>query len=568
MMDCIGWTPLLRRGWALAQPCQLIQSSYKSVLQLTTQHKQPPKMSFSILEDVRGTHQELDRLTSYLTSLLLPGPPRGSHREKLVQAHRAKYLSDLITLRAGNLLESYADRDQERALEIEKLSQTNAGDLNEFYSRLGSLNEFHRKYPNHHLNSDLSATFDWSGLEGEVIDGRDFIDRMFTGEELLGRYLDLHILHDTYNNLTSTSNLASKRLPYISYIDTFDQFNNIPRTTKSRPEYITYLKDLRDYLESFHRRTHPLYDLDADLNNLYEEFEEKWASGELSGWTYEEAETSEGIWCEACTKLYSKQTVYDAHLKSKRHLKAIEKLKGGTGSGETSSGEAPSAQNLKELRRAKDRPIAFLEQEIGLLGKLLESFRVDTKANVERRAALTDKERQQEIEEYEEREAKERLEAERQAELAAHGDGTGGAAGGETAGDDEEDDEARIYNPLKLPLGWDGKPIPYWLYKLHGLGVEYKCEICSDFVYMGRKNFERHFQESRHAFGMRALGLPNTKHFHEITRIEDAFALAEKLKSEGRAEIFRDETMEELEDDEGNVYNRKTYEDLQRQGLL
>lgn len=39
-----------------------------------------------------------------------------------------------------------------------------------------------------------------------------------------------------------------------------------------------------------------------------------------------------------------------------------------------------------------------------------------------------------------------------------------------------------------------------------------------------RKNFERHFQESRHAFGMRALGLPNTKHFHEITRIEDAIA--------------------------------------------
>jgi len=39
---------------------------------------------------------------------------------------------------------------------------------------------------------------------------------------------------------------------------------------------------------------------------------------------------------------------------------------------------------------------------------------------------------------------------------------------------------------LKLPMGWDGKPIPYWLYKLHGLGVEYRCEICSDHVYMGR----------------------------------------------------------------------------------
>ena len=35
--------------------------------------------------------------------------------------------------------------------------------------------------------------------------------------------------------------------------------------------------------------------------------------------------------------------------------------------------------------------------------------------------------------------------------------------------------------PLKLPLGWDGKAIPYWLYKLHGLNQEFKCEICGDY---------------------------------------------------------------------------------------
>jgi hypothetical protein len=31
-------------------------------------------------------------------------------------------------------------------------------------------------------------------------------------------------------------------------------------------------------------------------------------------------------------------------------------------------------------------------------------------------------------------------------------------------------------------------------------------QICSDAMYQGRKAFDRHFQESRHAFGMRALG--------------------------------------------------------------
>ena len=53
----------------------------------------------------------------------------------------------------------------------------------------------------------------------------------------------------------------------------------------------------------------------------------------------------------------------------------------------------------------------------------------------------------------------------------------------------EEEGEAPIYNPKNLPLGWDGKPIPYWLFKLHGLGIEYKCEICGNYSYWGRRAF-------------------------------------------------------------------------------
>lgn len=32
--------------------------------------------------------------------------------------------------------------------------------------------------------------------------------------------------------------------------------------------------------------------------------------------------------------------------------------------------------------------------------------------------------------------------------------------------DESDEDEEVIYNSLHLPLGWDGKPIPYWLYKV------------------------------------------------------------------------------------------------------
>lgn len=67
---------------------------------------------------------------------------------------------------------------------------------------------------------------------------------------------------------------------------------------------------------------------------------------------------------------------------------------------------------------------------------------------------------------------------------------------------------------------------------------------------------------------MRSLGLPNTKHFHEITEIADALALAEKLKYEGRQELAAMDRAVEMEDEAGNVYDKKTYDDLRRQGVI
>jgi len=136
------------------------------------------------------------------------------------------------------------------------------------------------------------------------------------------------------------------------------------------------------------------------------------------------------------------------------------------------------------------------------------------------------------------------------------------------AEDNDDEDEAPIHNPLNVPLGWDGKPIPLWMYKLHGLGVEFKCEICGNLSYWGRRNFDKHFQESRHAHSMRLLGMPNTKHFHDIVLIADAQVLYEKIKGSLVQEQFKGEVEEEYEDTHGNILNRKTYEDLARQGLL
>jgi splicing factor 3A subunit 3 len=172
-------------------------------------------------------------------------------------------------------------------------------------------------------------------------------------------------------------------------------------------------------------------------------------------------------------KNYSKQTVYDAHLTSKKHLKATSKQAttappppNPNGTPHTDSLSAPTPHSTAKLRARASAHRTYLVT--ALLASLVPTLN-DSKSNVERRFSLTAREREQELLE--------------QSKKASHTPANKDVAGG--AGEEEEEEE-RIYNPLKLPLGWDGKPIPYWLYKLHGLGVEYRCEICSDHVYMGR----------------------------------------------------------------------------------
>ncbi|EEY21477.1 GIY-YIG catalytic domain containing protein [Verticillium alfalfae VaMs.102] len=124
--------------------------------------------------------------------------------------------------------------------------------------------------------------------------------------------------------------------------------------------------------------------------------------------------------------------------------------------------------------------------------------------------------------------------------------------------DGEDDDgEEKIYNPLKLPLSWDGKPIPYWLYRLHGLGVEFPCEICGNFVYMGRRAFDKHFNEARHVHGLRCLGITNTSLFRDITSIEQATNLWEKIQREAKKNKVDDGSIVQMEDGEGNVMPEK-----------
>lgn len=133
--------------------------------------------------------------------------------------------------------------------------------------------------------------------------------------------------------------------------------------------------------------------------------------------------------------------------------------------GTANGSSLPSASSSRDKLRIPAR-VTYLVHSL-LTFQPIPRLLAESRSEIERRMALTAREREAELEEQDEAPPP--------------------PAENQNDGEDEEEEEGRIYNPLKLPLGWDGKPIPYWLYKLHGLGVEFRCEICSDYVYQGRR---------------------------------------------------------------------------------
>lgn len=371
---------------------------------------------------------------------------------------------------------------------------------------------------------------------------------MFTGEEAFGLFLDLIQLHEDYLNIPGV-----KRLSYIQYIDQFDAFTPpqlpIKRSAKVSDRYFKYVGDLANYLESFLKRIRPLENLSKLFASFDDEFEKLWAANQVPGWGTEVSPneptgpktegTGEGIWCPDCEKEFNNENVYKSHRTGKKHIKAAEAKKA-NGSA-TTDGSITAGIKNPSLKSLKERAVAEREFRVQCLTKSLKAEREATRVNVERKQGMTERERQMEIE-----------------ALMADSQPMPGAMGREEDSDEENDD--KIYNPLKLPLAWDGKPIPYWLYKLHGLGVEYPCEICGNFVYMGRRAFDKHFSEARHIYGLKCLGITQqTNLFREIVKIEDAMRLWEKLEQEKKKDKDSRENVVQMEDAEGNVMPERIY---------
>ncbi|KAI8909627.1 hypothetical protein EDD86DRAFT_226161 [Gorgonomyces haynaldii] len=457
----------------------------------------------SQLELIRQTHEEIDQLERASVSQLLKKSKQ--HRDQLLQEHRVNgYLTNMAE-KSKFLVELY--KDKTGTLKDEIATTNSAQEFVAFYQRLKTIKEHFKATGNESVRA-----FNPDQLVKDAEFEQNELEALFTGEEGLGRHLDLNALYLEYLNLKNVPEMS-----YIRYIAEYDRFKDMDKQLKTQSGYPVYLSHLVEYLLSFYARSQPLYDLKGLEQRTREEFEAMWSKGQVPGWLNS---NQTELYCNACKKLFAKQTLFDAHLNGKKHKKAL-----------LQQDQAEQTDTQKET--------AWLEFFAVTLTGALKVVRNDTRSYVERKQTLTEIERMEEVEQ-------EPVEVDVS---------------------DEEGDE-KLYNPLKLPIGWDGKPIPYWLFKLHGLGIQHPCEICGGYVYMGRKAFERHFQEWRHAHGLKCLGIQNSRLYYDITKIEDAINLAETLMKREKDTQSYHESLEEYEDADGNVFSKKTYLDMKRQGLL
>lgn len=498
----------------------------------------------TLLEQQRRYHEERERLMDAMTKESLN--PAKPGREQINADHRLKLLLDRYMECTTELKDLYEDKDGQRKEEVQAIYGPN--EFGEFYSRLKQLKDFHRKHPNE-ISVPMSVEFEEiTKMRENTDDSTNMVE--FTDEEGYGKYLDLHECYDIFINLKGMD-----KIDYITYLATFDQLFGIPKDRKNAA-YKEYLQCLLEYMENYVQRIKPVLDIQQEMESVKKEFDSQFSEGYFPGWPKEAlgalAHTGAHLDLSAFSSWEELASLGLDRLKSA--LMALGLKCGGTLEERAMRLFSTKGKNLEELDHAmfakskpgragktrdseKQKEIAMLEAQVYRFTELLSEQRAATRENVTRKQARTGEERDESDEE--------------------------GAAA-----DSDEDEDDVPYNPKNLPLGWDGKPIPYWLYKLHGLNISYTCEICCNVTYKGPKAFQRHFAEWRHAHGMRCLGIPNTAHFANVTSIEDALALWQKLKQNKESERWKPELEEEFEDSLGNVVTKRTYEDMKRQGLL
>lgn len=528
-------------------------------------------MSNTILELIRSKNEELEHLEKALAKTI--AYKDNNPKDKVTAELIIKKFVDEIQKRSRELLEINADRDGLKKEEIDILagnknyldsnlnllnnkisaSQKTADVWYNFYQKIREIKIANKKILDSNAN-EINENINYEKMFNYALDEIN-AKPIFTAEENRGRCVDMNEIFFKYLNLKKLreSNVLDIT-DYLSFLSEFCKFHLIPLHLKKCHKYKDYINSILEYFKTYFTKTHPLLDVSTVQKTIDEGFEKEWKEGSLEGWedviknvknTFFESDGKDKdhldpLFCLACQRKFANESVFEHHKTGKSHLKKVDNLN------KNSQVDFANLNISEQLNKYDSREeeickeIAYVEYQILRYKDLLGDVFENTKNLIRKKQSMN----------YDEMEAD--IVDEKDLEKI----------------EEEDEDEKPIYNPKNVPIGWDGKPIPYWLYKLHGLGVEYKCEICGNASYWGRKAFERHFQEWRHSYGMKCLKIPNTVHFKEVTSIEEALRLHQVLIENSKKSVFKPELEEEFEDSEGNPLNKKMYLDLKRQGIL
>jgi splicing factor 3A subunit 3 len=426
-------------------------------------------MSSSLIEVVRTNH-ELSETFEVAIGTELDVKPNGQ-KAKVLQQHKIDKLVNTIVVSNKEILQMYEDS----VLKDELVNMSGSDMFDSFYKNLNSTREYYQKFPDIEIPS---STMDMNDVEVP-----------FSGAEVFGKYFDLNPLYLQFCNLLKKASIDQD---YLQYLDRFNSFFYIPESIKATKPYSEYLENLWVYLYDFFHRVNPLINIDDIVKEWSADFKTKVDSGEIKIAKFskggkaksanapqplrlgmfsdplelealgmdriKEALEAMGLKCggtlsDRAQRLWSvrgkKAEDIPNNLRSKPAKRKVD-----DGSAEEKS-ESPSDSSNSEEAYSND--ISWMEFKATSICHLMMDTVTATRRHAEKQQSRTAEEKEAEI---------------REEEFGLLPD----VADGDAVVDD--DDDAPIYNPLNLPLGWDGKPIPFWLYKLHGLGVEFKCEIC------------------------------------------------------------------------------------------
>ena len=537
-------------------------------------------MSNTILEQLRHKYEEIEQYEKVISKSLTYRD--NNPNESIVSETIIKRCQDKIQQNSRDIIDMFEDKNEN--FKQEKLIMTgnvdymnsnlcllkpiNVNNNNNYYSNLLMkkrkadiwVNFYDKIKEIKMLNksgNDINHSTTSDKIFNNLISDIN-LKTLFTSEENFGKCLDLHELYHEYINIPNIFNSSNNnkklnssnnnnqillnenmddiiKFDYLNYLKNIDNFKNIPVKIKKSEEYIKYIKHLTQYLKSFFVKIYPLVnfnEIQDIIDSKFEDDQEHLDKNNNKGIELnEEDNDKKELFCSICNKSFAKETLMDAHMKSKKHLKKLNASKSNNTINNNSS------QEKNKIEEDTIREIKYYEYQIIRYKDILQNIIDNTINQIHKKQTMT----------------REEFELDRQNELNIK--------------KIEKEDKKKIFNPKNIPIDWDGKPLPYWLYKVHGLGIEHKCEICGGASYWGRRAFEHHFQEWRHAYGMKCLRLPNTLQFKNITRIEDALKLHHKLIEDKNKTEFNPDVEEQYEDENGNVFNKKMIMDLKKQGL-